>query len=238
MRSFIEPTMNDVPISAYKASILSYSIGSCSYDNGYFLPVGTMIPVKLKHTLGLRPITITIDFEGETEHSIAENIIAFTKELHEGAEILLSDGFTYKCYYKKASDPSVKAPWIRQVKFSLEGYRHGSIEKKSIHATATGTFSMFVEGDCTTPAVIKISTEAETITVLGVTIDNITGDITIDGYNKTIKQEGQNHFADSDLTEFPSLEPGLNSISVSLPVGTVNDEIEADIEISYYPLYR
>ena len=232
MMSGIEPKIEGASFGTFNAHLLTYEIGATDYSNGYVLPPTSMIPVKTKHTLGLRKITLTMDFEGDTPNDIAMNISEFTKLLHEGAEILLPDGFTYRCVFKKTSTPKEKAPWIMQVKFTLEGYRHGALETK----TLTSTASIYVEGNCPTPAILKITTAASSVTVCGISVDNISGVIVIDSYKKTVVQIANgvttNKFADTDMTEFPKLATGYTPIEIS-----ANGGAAISVEVSYYPIF-
>ncbi len=231
MMSGIEPLIEGASFGTYGAHLLDYEIDPCDYDNGYVLPPNSMIPVKLKHRLGLRGVVLTVDFEGDSQYEIAQNISEFTELLHNGADILLPDGYSYNCVFKKTSAPKEKAPWIRQVKFTLEGYRHGALETKTL--TATG--SIFVDGNYPTPAILKITTSATSATVCGITITNIDGVILIDGYKKKVTQDKNgaitNKFADTNMTEFPKLTAGYHEIAITASAAIT-------VEVSYYPLYR
>lgn len=227
----IIPRINGASFSVYNAHLLEYEIGPCSYENGYIVTAASMIPVKLKYSLGVRDIELKIDFEGETMHEIEQNISEFTELLHESAEVLLPDGFTYACYFQKASTPTEKAPWILQVKFTLEGYRHGALETRTLEESG----SVFVDGNYKTPAILKISTSATSVKVFGITIGNISGEIVIDSYKKTVTETvngvTSNKFADTDMTEFPKLKAGYNEIGIE-----ANGNVT--VELSYYPIYR
>lgn len=225
----IDPMINGALFSLYKANLLTYDIDAVDYDNGYVLPPSSMIPVKLKYSLGLRGVSIKIDFEGDTMHEIEKNISAFTELLHEGAEILLPDGFIYSCVFKKASMPTEKAPWILQVKFTLEGYRHGAMETTTLKSTG----SIFVDGNYETPAILKIITSAKSATVCGISVENIGGEIVIDGYTKKVTQNGINKFGDTNMTEFPKFAPGYNKIDVA-----ADGNAAITVKVSYYPIYR
>lgn len=226
-----EPKIENVTFATYGAYLLDYEIGACDYSGGYISPPNSMIPVKVKHSLGLRSIVLTIDFEGVSPNAIAQTISQFTAILHEGAEILLPDGYTYTTVFKKASAPKEKAPWIRQVKFTLEGYCHGELRTSTL--TAAGT--VLVEGNYQTPAILRITTSATTASVYGINISNIDGVILIDGYKKIVTQTKNNvvtnKFGDTDMTEFPRFVPGYNGIPISCSSAIT-------VEVSYYPLYR
>lgn len=216
--------VNNQPLSDFRAELLDYSIDACDYDNGYILPPSSMIPVRLTPQIGLRSLKLTFDFEGANTHEIAINISRMTALLQSEAELFLPDGFWYTCVYQNASAPKEVAPWIRQVKFTLVGYRHGSMK----HHKLTKTESIYVIGTYRTPAVIRISDSDAEVTVKGITVSNVSGIIEINGLKKTVTENGKNKFGDTNLIEFPMLELGYNEISI---VG------KATIEISYYPIY-
>lgn len=225
----IAPRINGALFSTYNAHMLSYDIGATDYANGYVLPPSSMIPVKLKYSIGLRSVTLKIDFEGETMNEITRSISEFTERLHEGSEILLPDGFTYSCVFKNASTPTEKTPWILQVEFTLEGYRHGALET----LTLTSSGSIFVDGNCETPAILRITTSAKSAMVCGISVYNIDGEVVIDGYKKKVMQNGVNKFGDTDMTEFPKFVPGYQQIDIA-----AEGNAEIAVDVSYYPIYR
>jgi phage-related protein len=218
--------VNGYPLDMFNANLLNYTVGACEYNNGYFVPANSMFPVKLKGNIGVRPITLEIDFEGNSIKDITMSISDFTSMLQSKAEILLPDGFNYTCCFDDVSEPEQKAPWIMQVKFSLSGYRHGAME----FATLTGNSTLSVKGNYETPAIIKIipNDATQEVTVNGITVKNITDTVVIDGINKTVMENGVNKFLDTNLTEFPALKSGNNNIEISG---------NATVEISYYPIY-
>ena len=64
--------------------------------------------------------------------------------------------------------------------------------------------------------------------VLGVTVKNAAGIVIIDGLKKTVTKDGLNKFADTNLTSFPMLQPGLNTVDI---------EGASEVEISFYPIF-
>lgn len=218
--------INGYPLEMFEAHLLNYTVGACEYSNGYFVPTNSMFPVKLKGNKGIRPITLELDFEGDSLKNITTNISNFTAMLQKGAEIILPDGFHYTCSYDSTTEPEEKAPWIMQVKFSLSGCRHRAMETATL--TESGTIS--VDGNNETPAIIKIIPNENTqeVTVNGITVSNITDTVIIDGINKTVMENGVNVYANTNLTKFPVLQNGYNSIEISG---------NAIVEISYYPIF-
>lgn len=71
----------------------------------------------------------------------------------------------------------------------------------------------------------------ETFTVYGVTIKKIkgVGSVVIDGIEGKVTENGVNKFADTDIINFPKIEPGLNTVSCS--DGTI------PVTLEYYPTF-
>lgn len=220
----VEPKINGMLFETFRAKMLSYKVGACDYSDGYLLPPASMIPVKLVQTVGLRSITLTFDFEGDTPREIAMNISKVTELMQEMPDIILPDGFCYYCVYEKQSTPEEKAPWINQVQYTLSGFRHEAME--TVRLDQSGT--VYVGGNYKTPVVLSIVPSSSTVKVLGITVKNATGTIVIDGMKKTVTKNGANVFADTDLTSFPTLQPGLNTVDI---------DGASEVEISYYPIF-
>ena len=74
------------------------------------------------------------------------------------------------------------------------------------------------------------NTKSEVI-LQGVTIKNITvgTKIVIDSVSGLITADGKNKFGDSDLIDFPVLQPGKNQITSSAS--------DVSITVSYTPIY-
>lgn len=268
METIINTRINGFDISNFGASLLSYEIGPSGYEKGYFKPPARMIPVKLATNVGLRTIKLTLDFEGSSRRDIAVAISRVIALLRQETSLLLPDGFHYWCEYKSSTAPQEMAPWISQVTIELEGFRHEPLVTQQF--TSPGT--IFVGGNCKTPAVVKITPSGPTVTFNGITIsrrsqgnelpnsgdespvpgdgsefefwyDGPSGDddvntvaqsvyrqITIDGIYTTITDaEGENIYGQTDMTEWPSLEPGVNEITFT---GA------SLVEISYYPIWQ
>lgn len=222
-----EAMINDAPLSLYKAELVEYSVGACEYSNSYLIPPAGFIPIKVDGNVGTRKVSITLDFFGDSSYEIAMRISELTASLHRDAELFLPDDFYYTCVYTGCSEPEEKAPWIWQVKFDFEGFRHRALVTERFSASG----KMFVEGNCDAPAIITIfptSSGADTVSVNDITVRNMTGAVVIDGIEKTVMQGGKNKFADTNLVRFPVLRAGYNDITI---VGN------AAVEISYYPIY-
>ena len=221
----IEPKINNMLFDSYNAKLLSFQIGFSSNSGTYHSTKSRLFPVKLNAKMSLRSITLKVDFEGSTVRDIETNISNFMSALYDGADILLPDGFLYMCSFDKATAPKEKAPWILQVTFALSGIRHDPLEQTD---PMTSTTVIQVKGNYETPAIITAECYETPVTIAGITISDITGTIVIDGIKCKVTQNGVNKFANTNLTEFPKLKAGNNSIAISG---------NASVVISYYPIF-
>lgn len=218
--------INGQTLDIFKAHLVSYSIGACEYGNGYMSPPSSIFPIQLDGKVGLRSVEITLDFEGDSMAEISLNISNLTAQLHKEALLFLPDGFYYTCVFEKVSDPEEKAPWIMQTKFSFSGVRHKALTTENFKQSG----KLYIDGNYKSSAIIKIMPSSGTteVTVNGITVKNIIGEVVVDGIKKTVMQNGKNKFADTDMTEFPCFECGENDVTISG---------DATVEISYYPIF-
>lgn len=222
----IKPQINGKLLDIFNAEMLKYEIGPCNFEGGHVLPPSATFPILLAGKIGVRNISITLDFTGDTARQIALSISEFTEILHKGCELFLPDGFEYFCVFNSASTPTEMAPWISQVSFSLIGVRHDSLVTKKF---STGENTIYIEGNCNAPAIIRIKATDTEVTVCGFTVTNITDEVIINGIDITALENGVNKYGDiENMTEFPKFPPGYNTFEI---VGN------AEVTISYYPIY-
>ena len=220
----INAKINDLSLDSFKAKLLSYQTGDSSYNNGYILPPSSIWPVVLKAKRGLKTVTLSLDFSGNSRYEIEIAISNMKAILQQGADILLPDGFFYYSVYESCSATKEVAPWLVNVQFSLSSIRHGAMITEKLSKSET----IFIEGNSETPAIFIMNSSDKEATVNDITINNIKNTVIIDGIEKTVTENGVNKFAETNLTAFPLLKCGLNSIYLSK---------NTTLEINYYPIY-
>lgn len=212
----------------YNANILEFSEGGYSFSDNYVQPPGGIQFIKLNPSgLPLKKLKITLDISG-TSYSDLESKVSNLTKLFYSSRLLLSDfgdGMTWDCVLTATSEIEEVAPWIYQTKFSFAGYKKG--EPVTVTASSFPA-SVNIQGNFETEPVITLTGCGSEVTILGITISNVTGTIVIDSLNKTITEDGNNKLLDCDLTKFPTLQPGENSITLT---GT------ATMSLTYYPIY-
>lgn len=212
----------------YNANILDFAEGGYSISNNYVQPPGGLQFVKLTPPgLPLKKLKITLDIAGSSYFDLETKVSSLTA-LFYSSRLSLSDfgdGMTWDCILTATSEIKEVAPWIYQISFTFAGYKKGEI--------ITVTPSVFpatitVSGNYETDPVITLTDCSAEIKIFGITISNITGTVIIDSVNKRITDNGSNKLLDCDLTSFPKLQPGQNTISLT---GT------ATVAIAYSPIY-
>lgn len=221
----IETRINGTSLDMYGAKLLDYSIGAVAYSDGYITPVAKPFPVKLTPKIGLREVTLTLDFDGDDAREIARSISSFTAAIMENADIELPDGFHYWCVYDSATAQNRVAPWIDQVTFRLHGLRHEELMTQQFSSSG----KLAVSGNMKTPAIVKLTPQSgvSSMSFNGITV-NSSSVVIIDGvYTTVLDASGNNVFGNTDMTEWPKFSPGDNTITIS----------GCTAEISYYPIY-
>ena len=212
----------------YKAKLLNYSVGAVSISDSYLERKSSIIPVKLKESVGTREITLELEFEGDTCHQALLNISNMTALLLHENDILLPDDFYYFCVLDKVGAPKLKGCNFYEVKFTLVGYRHLAMEKEVF--TETGSF--IARGNLEAPAIVTIENATGTVVVNGITVKNISDTVVINGYDKTVMETDgvtyRNKFKDCEFSRFPSLDPGPNIVEITG---------DATVTIEYTPIF-
>ena len=214
--------------SRFKARLLDLKVGPPSIGNAYLSQANSVIPIKLKETIGTRPIKMELEFEGEDPHDSLLNISNLTAELLYENELFMPDGFYYFCILDSVSTPKWEGGSFYSVTFELVGYRHGAMESKVLN----GSGSVDVRGNYKSPAIFTIENATGTVTINDITVNDVEDTVIINGFDKTVMQTdgviSRNKFKDCEMTKFPSLNPGVNIITIT---GA------AKVTIEYTPIY-
>lgn len=217
-------TVNDIALGQYHADLLEYSVSGINYQNNYVTPLNGFFPISFQGTYGERTLTMKMDFSGATQAEAEGYSSTFVASVMGGAEILLPDGYYYKCALKKADASTHPAPWVSQLALTFACVRHGALV--TVNMSQSGTLA--AQGNRATPCKLTISNISGDCTVMGINITGITGTLIIDGITCTVTAGGENAFLNTDLTKFPTLEAGNNAIDMTAGVS---------VKIEYYPLY-
>lgn len=241
---FSEMLINGVDINVYNARLQTYSVSGTTVANN-LSTVNTLLrmPSLFSTTLGTRTLTITLTFKpsrhgsdsrgmsvAEKLATAAENITRFEAEIvGKTVEITLPDGYIYTALATALPAATFDSSGEHDVTYTFSAIRHFSEDVQAVEPNG----KVFCKSTTKTPVkfVVSVTTEAESITVFGITVNNVTAnaEIIIDGIDGIVTMNGANKLLDTDLVDFPYLNPGYNVISCS--------DISASIKVIYTPVY-
>ncbi len=241
---FAEMLINGVDINVYNARLQTYSVSGTTVTNNQSM-VNTLLsmPSLYSTTLGTRTLTITLTFRPSQHGSdsrgmsvieklatAAENITRFEAEIvGKTVEITLPDGYIYTALVTTLPAATFDSSGEHDVTYTFSAIRHSAEDVKEVEPNG----KVFCESTTKTPVkfVVNIPTAAESLTVFGITVNNVTAnaELIIDGIDGVVTMNGANKLLDTDLVDFPYLNPGYNVISCS--------DTSASIKVIYTPVY-
>lgn len=223
-------TIDGVDISTMGAALVGLSTGLPEITNTYFYDGSMKSPrlVRLGGNVGLRKISLNFEVNGVSEHNTALNVSNLLNALRRGSEMDVGDGYSY--YYAVDSvgeSPERISPTITTLTVVCVGYRHGATATQTL--TATGAVT--VAGNYAAPAKFTINkTSGTTFQVNNMIYTGEDGaeEIVIDGFAKKVTKNGENVFSRMQMTSFPLLSPGSNTLTLT-GAGTLT--------VEYQPIY-
>ena len=240
-----EMLIDNQDVSIFGARLLTYSVGGTTITrNNSIINNICKIPSVISTSITTRQLSITLVFKpampGESSkksnvfkklNASTTNITKFEGYLlsHGTVEINLPDGFIYSCVCVSIGAAVFDGTGEQEVTYTFTAVRHKVLQKVDFIGAKKDILC-----EATTPVYCCISLIADqnynSITIMGITVNRIlAGDVLmIDGLNGKITINDENRFLDSDLVEFPILQPGINSI--------ITTAEKAQCSISYYPI--
>lgn len=212
----------------FGARLVSYQVAPTPVTNEYLEGYRTLMSPLMDTDVSKREIIILLHLKGSNQKEIADNENKLFSVIYKESELLLPDGYQYSCIFRDGSSESISHT-LTEVEITLVGVRHLGLV--AIPCTSEST-EINCSSTVDTSCIIRIVPESplENITVYGITVSNVSDPVIIDGIAKKVTMNGINKFPDTDLTEFPLLHPGINTISVS-------DSSSAIITVEYYPTF-
>lgn len=239
-----EMLINGVDINVYNARLQTYSVSGTTVTNNQST-VNTLLrmPSLFSTTLGTRTLTITLTFRpsqhgsdsrgmsvAEKLATAAENITKFEADIvGKIVEITLPDGFIYTALVTTLPAATFDSSGEHDVTYTFSAIRHSAEDVQTVEPNG----KVFCKSTTKTPVkfVVTVPAAISSLTVYGVTINDVTAnaEIIIDGIDGIVTMDGDNKLLDTDLVDFPYLNPGYNVISCSAP--------SASIKVIYTPVY-
>lgn len=126
-------------------------------------------------------------------------------------------------------------PGYRELSMTFLCVRRLAIQSAVL--TRTGTVDNQGAVECGVRLTVVATKAYSSLTVFGVTIKNLTANapFVIDGIDGKVTQNGVNAFLQTDIIDFPRLQPGTNTIAITQPSGATPTGVTVTVE--HYALF-
>lgn len=239
-----EMLINGIDIQMFNARLQTYSVSGTSITNNLSMVNNLLrMPSLFSTTLGTRTLTINLTFRPvqhgsdsrgmsimEKLSTAAENITKFEAVIiGKIVEITLPDGFIYTAIVTTLPAATFDSSGEHDVTYTFSAIRHSAEDVQEVKPNCKA----FCKSTTRTPVkfVVTIPAASDSLTIYGITVNNITAnaELIIDGIDGVVTMNGTNKLLDTDLVDFPYLNPGYNVISCS--------DSSTSIKVIYTPVY-
>lgn len=229
--------INNIDIKTkYNAILNEKKISSSKTNLNLEWLKGALTPMLLDTETKFCDIECKFTMEANAEDEFWQKFSEFTKDTIECIIKFNNINMLYKCYVKEIKEPTRITPYNWEFTCNWVGYKYKDEIVVDIRKELSKTID--VKGTLKTPCILEITPSIDLIDLVlnglandPIKIKNLHANkkIIIDGKEGTVTEEGINKFKDTDLWEFPFLNPGVNNITLS--------KNSCNVAIKYEPRY-
>ncbi|MDP4144164.1 MAG: phage tail family protein [Bacillota bacterium] len=225
--------VNAIDISNFKAKLLKKDIQTAEviiYDDWLR---NALNPLFMGKKEKYKQIKIQLKIKDIDDENALNNISNFIKQLEKSTIKFDELSFYFDCTIgSKSQERKAKGKYILDVELK-SGYAYKSTVTETMNHVSSKTIN--VSGNLDTPAILTVTVPSDTtsLTITGfgdsITLKNLKANIpvVVSGEDCTVLQDSSNKFGDTDMWDFPVLQPGSNTITVNIANCTIS--------ISYKP---
>lgn len=229
--------INNIDISHFKAKLLSRKIKPAKLSNFNSWNKGSLTPfIDDTFTESFKEINLEFDIICKNANELEKMKSKLINEIKKSILKFNDIEFNYQVFLDGDPDVTYTMPGNETLKVKLLGYCYGNEIIESLNKISNKEINN--PGNSRTPVIVEI---VPSIDIIDLIINGLANDpiiiknlhankkIIIDGKEETILEEGINKFKDTDLWEFPFLNPGTNAITLS--------KNSCNVTIRYEPRY-
>lgn len=245
MRRQNDVTINGKPLRLFGAKMQMWpDVGACEIDTGIYQGAGRSQLHQIQNRRGGRTMKLRIDFLGVVEQR-TENQSSLDALFASGpVEIDWGDGYLYRAILSGAGTPQADHNVLCTVEYTFRATRHRTARCLMVTAPATvRCLSNVPLTDCR----IRIPFDSALQSVSGLQVilgssgwyygGEITGDIVLDGIDKSFTMGSKVISQDLQWSRFPVLVPGDNTVRILRDTEEATEPMEHDVEIVYSPTF-
>lgn len=217
--------INNKDITLYGATLISKSFNHSNITLSKEWLKNSVKPVVITKKSSSGSGTLKLLVEAATEEVVFEKISNLIAEI-SNSTINFGDPFFYKVTLDSFSEEEIFYNTFKEVYSCIItlSLAVDELYKDYVQLTLTSSMSIVSQGNKASECILEITPTQAMIDLVitgfskkPITIKNlaINTKVIINGEDKTITANGVNKFLDSDLWEFPYLNPGTNTITFS-----------------------
>ena len=228
--------INNINISEFGGKVQSKSFSDSPIVKSATWLLNASKPLVIGENKGFKPLNLKLLFEGSTRNEVNNKISRFMAQVSECDIKFKNLEHYYHCYYESSNREESKIDEWLFVNLNFICYEYA--EEKKLNFNSLEEFTINNDGTDITPAILEITPNVNLadITLEGladdpIIINNLTANKTVvlDGELQKVTVDGMNKYGDTDMWDFPRLNPGTNTITVN--------KNNCDIKIKYKPRY-
>ncbi len=223
--------INGINLEQYHAKLLDYVPGGTAVTNHYNLGYRSLSPVLLDTEVALKTLSVTLTIQGQDRQEAAEYLSMLNKVLYRESELEMPDGYLYFCILTGISEAAHTSEGLCDVTYTFDAVQRLPLVTAALESKSEQTFYCQGEVACECRLTITAPQDLEAFTINGLTIQNLEQDVpvVVDGLKKLVTQAGENKFQETNLVDFPRLEPGQNTFTLS--------DATVAVQVEYYPTF-
>ena len=214
--------INNINISEFGGKVQSKSFSDSPVVKSATWLLNAPKPLVIGENKGFKSLSLKLLFQGSSRNDVNNKINSFMAQVSECDIKFKNLEHYYHCYYESSNREETKIDEWLFVNINFICYEYD--EEKTFNFNGLEEFTINNIGTDVTPAILEITPNINiaNITIEGLADDpiiiknlNVNKKIILDGELQKITVDGINKFSDTEMWDFPKLNPGIKLIKVN-----------------------
>lgn len=214
--------INNINISEFGGKVQSKSFSDSPIVKSATWLLNAPKPLVIGENKGFKSLSLKLLFQGSSRNDVNNKINSFMAQVSECDIKFKNLEHYYHCYYESSNREETKIDEWLFVTINFICYEYD--EEKTFNFNGLEEFAINNIGTDVTPAILEITPNINlaNITIEGLADDpiiiknlNVNKKIILDGELQKITVDKINKYGDTEMWDFPKLNPGINLIKVN-----------------------
>lgn len=214
--------INNINISEFGGKVQSKSFSDSPIVKSATWLLNAPKPLVIGENKGFKSLSLKLLFQGSSRNDVNNKINSFMPQISECDIKFKNLEHYYHCYYESSNREETKIDEWLFVNINFICYEYDG--EKTFNFNGLEEFTINNIGTDITPAILEITPNINlaNITIEGLADDriiiknlNVNKKIILDGELQKITVDKINKYGDTEMWDFPKLNPGINLIKVN-----------------------